>query len=37
MVAIKYGVTAEAVISSSIETIDSMINTSLFLVADWFP
>ena len=37
MVAIKQGGTAEAAISGVIETIDSEINRSLFLVADWCP
>ena len=37
MVAIKQGGTAEVAISGVIETIDSMINTILFLVVDWSP
>jgi hypothetical protein len=37
IVAIKQGGTAEAVISSMIETTDSMINYSLFLIAKWSP
>ena len=35
MVAIKQGGTAEVAISGVIETIDSIINTILFLVIDW--
>jgi hypothetical protein len=35
MVAMKQGGTAEAAISGVIEMIDSIINRSLFLVADW--
>jgi hypothetical protein len=35
MVAIKQGGIAEAAISGVIETIDSIINRSLFLIADW--
>jgi hypothetical protein len=37
MVAIKQGETAEAVISSMIETINSIINLSLFLVVKGSP
>jgi hypothetical protein len=35
IVAIKQGGTAEAAISDVIETIDSTINYSLFLIAKW--
>ncbi len=37
MVAIKQGGTAEAAIGGVIETIDSMTNRSLFLIAKWSP
>jgi hypothetical protein len=37
MVAIKQGETAKIAISGMIETIDSIINYSLFLVAKWPP
>jgi hypothetical protein len=37
MVAIKQGGTADVAISGVIETIDSMINYSLFLIAKWSP
>ena len=37
MVAIKQGGIAEAVIGGVIETIDSITNYSLFLIAKWFP
>jgi hypothetical protein len=37
MVAIKQGGTTEAAISGVNETIDSMINYCLFLIAKWSP
>jgi hypothetical protein len=37
IVAIKQGRIAEVAISSVIETIDSMINHSLFFIAKWSP
>jgi hypothetical protein len=37
VVAIKQGGTAEAAIGGVIETIDSMTNHSLFLIAKWSP
>jgi hypothetical protein len=36
-VAIKQGGTAETAINGVNKTIDSMINRSYFLAADWFP
>jgi hypothetical protein len=37
MVAIKRGGTAEAAISSVIETIDNMTNHNLFFITKWSP